>query len=60
MGWAQVLIDGVGAATIDLDAASTSYRRVFRKGFTGCAKHSIESGAVGDGRVELDAAVVLR
>jgi hypothetical protein len=33
VGWAQVLIDGVGAATIDLDAASTSYRRVFRKGF---------------------------
>jgi hypothetical protein len=60
-GRAQVLIDGVAAATIDLDASSTSYRRlVFRKGFSGSAKHTIEIRPLGDGRVELDAFIVLR
>jgi hypothetical protein len=60
-GRAQVLIDGVAAATIDLDAASTAYRRlVFRQGFNGSAKHTIEIRPVGDGRVELDAFIVLR
>jgi hypothetical protein len=60
-GRAHVLIDGVAAATIDLDASSTSYRRlVFRKGFSGSAKHTIEIRPLGDGRVELDAFIVLR
>jgi hypothetical protein len=58
---AQVLIDGVAAATIDLDAASTSYRRrVFREGFAGSGKQSIEVRPLGDGRVEIDAFIVLR
>ena len=60
-GRAQILIDGAAAATVDLDAASTAYRRlVFRKGFNGSAKHSIEIRPLGDGRVELDAFIVLR
>jgi len=51
-GRVQVLIDSVAAATIDLDAASTAYRRlVFRKGFNGSAKHSIEIRPVGDSRL---------
>ena len=48
-------------STIDLDAGSTQYRRlVFRKGFTGSAKHSIEIRPLGDGRIEIDAFIVLR
>jgi hypothetical protein len=33
---------------------------VFRKGFSGSAKHTIEIRPLGDGRVELDAFIVLR
>jgi hypothetical protein len=60
-GRAKMLIDGVQVATIDLDAGATQYRRlVFRKGFAGSGAHSIEIRPLGDGRVEIDAFIVLR
>jgi hypothetical protein len=60
-GRAKVLIDGVQVATINLDAGAVQYRQlVFRRAFAAGGKHSIEIRPVGDGRVELDAFVVLR
>jgi hypothetical protein len=48
-------------ATVDLDAGSTQYRRiVFRRGFSTRATHTIEIRPLGDGRVDLDAIIVLR
>ena len=60
-GHAKVLIDGVQVATIDLDAGATQYRRVvFARAFAAVGRHSIEIRPIGDGRVELDAFIVLR
>ena len=60
-GMARILIDGKRVATIDLDAGGTEYRRiVFRRAFATGGRHSIEIRPVGDGRVELDAFIVLR
>lgn len=47
--------------TVDLDASSTHYRRrVFRKGFAGSGSHTPEVRPLVDGRVEIDAFIVLR
>jgi hypothetical protein len=47
--------------TVDLDASATQYRRlVFRKGFAWSASHNLEVRPLGDGRVEIDAFIVLR
>jgi hypothetical protein len=60
-GRAQIRIDGVLVATIDLDSTSTRYRRaVFAKDWSSKATHTMEIRPVGDGRVEVDAIVVLR
>src|SRR3954447_1188317 len=60
-GTAAVFVDGVRTATINLDAAGTRYRRVvFRRSFASGGPHEIEIRPLGDGRVELDAFIVLR
>jgi Bacterial Ig domain len=60
-GRAEIRVDGVVAGTVDLDASSTQYRRlVFRKGFASTASHTLEVRPLGDGRVEIDAFIVLR
>jgi len=60
-GSVQVWIDGSLAATIDLHKASAKYRKVvFSRHFTNLATHTIEVRPVGNGRVYLDAFLVLR
>ena len=59
-GRARVLIDGVRVATIDLHAASQAYRRiVFATSLATDGPHTIEIRPLGDGRVDVDAFVVL-
>jgi hypothetical protein len=60
-GHAKVLIDGAQVGTINLDAGAAQYRQVvFRRAFAAGGRHSIEIRPVGDGRVEIDAFIVLR
>ncbi len=60
-GQAEVWIDGSLAATIDLHARSKQFRKVvFRHHFDSVAGHTVELRPVGDGRVHLDAFLVLR
>ena len=60
-GSVQVWIDGSLAATIDLHKASAKYRKlVFSRHFTSLATHTIEVRPVGNGRVYVDAFLVLR
>jgi hypothetical protein len=60
-GRAEIRVDGVVVGSVDLDVSSTQYRRlVFRKGFNGSARHTLEVRPLGDGRVEIDAFIVLR
>ena len=60
-GHAQVRIDGVLVATVDLSATSTRYRRiVFRSTLATAGRHTLEIRPVGDGRVDVDAFIVLR
>ncbi len=60
-GRAEVWIDGSLAATIDLHAGSKQYREVvFRHHFATLAGHTVELRPVGDGRIHLDAVLVLR
>ena len=60
-GRAELRVDGVVVGTVDLDVSSTQYRRlVFRKGFNGSGRHTLEVRPLGDGRVEIDAFIVLR
>ena len=60
-GSVQVWIDGSLAATIDLHKASAKYRKlVFSRHFASLATHTIEIRPVGNGRVYLDAFLVLR
>jgi hypothetical protein len=58
-GSAQVWIDGVFAATVNLHASSTTYRQlVFARHFTTLGSHTIELRPAGGGRVYLDAFLV--
>ena len=58
-GRAQVRIDGVLVATVDL-AGPTSYRRIaFRRELATGGRHTIEIRPVGDGPVDIDAFIVL-
>ena len=59
-GHADVRIDGVKVATIDLSASTVRYRRiVFRNVLASGGPHTIEIRPVGDGRVDIDAFIVL-
>jgi hypothetical protein len=58
-GSAQVWIDGVLAATVNLHALATTYRQlVFARHFTTLGSHTIELRPAGGGRVYLDAFLV--
>jgi hypothetical protein len=60
-GRAQVRVDGKLVDTVDLGAETVSYRQlVFRRHMTGGGAHTLEIRAVGGGRVDVDAFVVLR
>jgi hypothetical protein len=60
-GSAQIWIDDVLAATVDLRSASTSYRQlVFHRHFSNLAPHSIEIRPIGGGRIYLDAFLLMR
>ena len=60
-GKARVFIDGVLVATVDLDVSSTHYRQlVFARHFAVSGTHTLKIEPVGDGRVDIDAFVVLR
>jgi hypothetical protein len=60
-GSAQVWIDGVLAATINLRSTSTTYRQlVFQRHFSTLATHTIEIRPMGTGRIHLDAFLFYR
>ena len=60
-GRADVRIDGVLAKTVQLDRASTAYRQlVLGWHLSTLDWHTMEIHPLGDGRVDLDAVVVLR
>jgi hypothetical protein len=60
-GSAQVWIDGVLAATLNLRSSSTGYKKlVSHRDFTTLATHTIQIRSVGGGRVYFDALTVLR
>ncbi len=60
-GKARIFIDGILVGTVDLDRASTVYRKlVFARHFATLAAHDLEIQPVGDGRVDIDGFVVLR
>lgn len=60
-GRAAVWVDGVKVATVDLRSTSAGFRRiVFRRDVAPGRTHRIEIRPLGDGRVDLDAFVVLR
>ncbi len=55
-GTAQVWIDGVLAATINLHVSSNGYHRlIFHRHFSSLGTHTIEIRPIGGGRVYLDA-----
>ena len=60
-GRAQVFIDGAYQRTINLDAAATTYRQiVFSKSYPAKGPHTMEIRPLGDGRVDVDAIIVVR
>ena len=60
-GKARVFIDGTLIGTVDLDRASTAYRKlVFARHFATLAAHDLVIQPVGDGRVDIDGFVVIR
>jgi hypothetical protein len=60
-GKAQVWVDGVLVATVNLRSSTTRYRQlVYARHFTGLASHRMEIRPIGGGRVDLDAFVVLK
>ena len=60
-GRAEVRIDGVLVGTVQLDRASTAYRQlVLGWHLSTMDWHTIEIRPLGDGRVDLDAIVILR
>lgn len=59
-GRAEVRVDGVLVATIDTDSGASGYRRMlFTKHLATGGTHRIEIRPKGDGRVTVDAFVVL-
>ena len=59
-GRARVRIDGVRVATVDLHAAIRGYRRIaFTTALATDGPHTIEIRPLGDGRVDVDAFIVL-
>jgi hypothetical protein len=60
-GSAQVWIDGVLAATLNLRSSSTGYKKlVYHRDFTTLATHTIQIRSIGGGRIYFDALTVLR
>ena len=63
-GSVQIWVDGTLAATVDTNAAATTYRRVlFSKGWSSYASHTMKLvvvGTAGTPRVELDAFEIIR
>ena len=60
-GMAEVRIDGVLAATINLHSTSTVYRQlVYSKHFGSLGSHTIEVRPIGGTRIYLDAFLVMR
>jgi hypothetical protein len=60
-GSAQVWIDGVFAATVNLRSTSTSYRQlVFQRHFPTLGSHTIEIRPIGGGPINLDAFLIYR
>ena len=58
-GRAEILIDGAFAATIDLSGSTTYRWLAFRRELATGGRHTIEVHPLGDGRVDIDAFVVL-
>jgi hypothetical protein len=60
-GHAEVRIDGASVGIVQLDRATTSYRQlVLGRDLAAGGWHTIEIRPLGDGRVDLDALVILR
>ena len=60
-GVARIYVDGVLKATVDLEAASTTYRYVaFRMSWASLGTHTIRVVSGGGGRVDVDAFGVIR
>jgi hypothetical protein len=60
-GSAQVWVDGVLAATVNLRSRSTTYRRLaFQRHFSTLASHTLEIRLIGGGRIDLDAFLIAR
>jgi VCBS repeat-containing protein len=60
-GRAEVRVDGVLVGTVQLDRATTAYRQlVLGRHLSTSGWHAIEIRPLGDGRVDLDALVILR
>ena len=59
-GRAQVRVDGILVATVDVDAAATAYRRlVWTRHLKRGGTHTLEIRPLGDGRVTVDGFVVV-
>jgi hypothetical protein len=60
-GRADVYVDGVKVATVSLKKTATAYRQlVWSRHFASAGAHTVELRPLGDGRVDLDALVVLK
>jgi hypothetical protein len=60
-GAAQVWIDGVLAATINLRQSTTGYKKlVYHRDFATLGTHTIQIRSIGGGRVYFDALTILR
>ncbi|HET7829653.1 MAG TPA: Ig-like domain-containing protein [Candidatus Limnocylindrales bacterium] len=59
-GRAQIRVDGTLVATVDVDGAKTGYRRmVWTRRLSSGGSHTLEIRPLGDGRVTVDAFIVL-
>jgi hypothetical protein len=59
-GRAQVRVDGTLVATVDVDGSSTGYRRmVWTRHLESGGSHTLEIRPLGDGRVTVDAFIIL-
>ena len=60
-GSAQVWIDGILVATVNLRSSSSQYRQlVFHRHFSTLGTHRFEIRPIGTGRVDLDAFLLFR